>query len=588
MLLLAGAVLWLRGATIRSITIELLVLAAAGAAVAFVPRLQRWFAPQQQVTPEAGDAPRSISRWMTPALFLVASGYLTATAFGQGRPLLPMFHDEQMFLVQTQMLAHGRLWLPAHPLADAFETFHIFVRPVYAPMHFPGTAMLNVAAVWLALPWWIIPAFIAGGIVALTYRITAELIDHAAGIVAAVWMLALPQFRFLSLTVRSQTPVMLLGLGLVLAWMKWHRRPAWPWAAAMGIFAGWAAITRPVEALSFALPVGVAMLWELRRLARRQWLITAAAVLLGAAPFLLLQGIFNRGVTGSWLRTPHQHYSSIFYPSATFGFHDADAATAQPSQLPQKQLYYRDFVLPSIREHNQRGILAAWFEARGPLLLQVTLPSALCAAVLPAGLLGLTTLRRQVVWAMLPVFVILYSFFTFFIDEYAITVAPVMALTALLGIEAISAAWPSRRTFLRASLLLTILVLSILQLPDLNRPALDVPYVPPTMKAVHQALNERVEAPAIVLFKFQRGSNPHEEPVYNYQSAWPDDAPIIRAHDLGQAANLELLRYYARRQPHRRVYFYDRGNDSLIYRGTAGELWARFAPAAATAPASIP
>jgi hypothetical protein len=29
---------------------------------------------------------------------------------------------------------------------------------------------------------------------------------------------------------------------------------------------------------------------------------------------------------------------------------------------------------------------------------------------------------------------------------------------------------------------------------------------------------------------------------------WPDDAPIIRAHDLGER-NAELFRYYAARKP---------------------------------------
>jgi hypothetical protein len=38
---------------------------------------------------------------------------------------------------------------------------------------------------------------------------------------------------------------------------------------------------------------------------------------------------------------------------------------------------------------------------------------------------------------------------------------------------------------------------------------------------------------------------------------WPDDAPIIRAHDLGHA-NRQLYAYYAQRQPNRMVYHFDR------------------------------
>jgi hypothetical protein len=83
--------------------------------------------------------------------------------------------------------------------------------------------------------------------------------------------------------------------------------------------------------------------------------------------------------------------------------------------------------------------------------------------------------------------------------------------------------------------------------------------------------------PAIVLFRFDPAtSNTHVEPVYNSDVAWPDDARVIRAHDLGDAANARLLAYYAAREPGRRVYRYDRAKSAaaspLRYLGTAGEL----------------
>ena len=77
-----------------------------------------------------------------------------------------------------------------------------------------------------------------------------------------------------------------------------------------------------------------------------------------------------------------------------------------------------------------------------------------------------------------------------------------------------------------------------------------------------------------MLFRFGPGANPLAEPVYNADVAWPDDARVIRAHDLGDAANRKLMEYYASRQPERRVYCYDRTAtaDPLTYLGTVREM----------------
>jgi hypothetical protein len=63
----------------------------------------------------------------------------------------------------------------------------------------------------------------------------------------------------------------------------------------------------------------------------------------------------------------------------------------------------------------------------------------------------------------------------------------------------------------------------------------------------------------VVLFRYHRGLNFHEEPVYNYDAPAIDDNPIIRAHDLGDR-NIEIARYYAEHQPDRHFYLFDRGS----------------------------
>jgi hypothetical protein len=89
-----------------------------------------------------------------------------------------------------------------------------------------------------------------------------------------------------------------------------------------------------------------------------------------------------------------------------------------------------------------------------------------------------------------------------------------------------------------------------------------------------------VRTPAVVLFTYQPGSPIPEEPVYNTDVAWPDNAPIIRAHDLGPARNPEIFAYYAKTQPDRTFYIFDwskvqSAEGPLKLLGTARELTAQ-------------
>ena len=75
-----------------------------------------------------------------------------------------------------------------------------------------------------------------------------------------------------------------------------------------------------------------------------------------------------------------------------------------------------------------------------------------------------------------------------------------------------------------------------------------------------------------MLFTYDPGRNTHEEPVYNAGVAWPDDAAVVRAHDLGPARDAELFAYYAARQPPRFAYRYDERTRTLTPLGPVADL----------------
>ncbi len=172
------------------------ILLAASAALAIIPATRRPLAA-------AIDSLRTPSalcrRWIAAIIFIFSGPLLYVLAIIRGRILLPYWHDENMYRLQTTFLAHGKLWMPALPLPDFFDVPYVFTRPVYAPVYFPGTALLHVPAAWLHLPYCVTPLLIAAVILTLLYLIISNLIDGLAGLLAVLMMLSLVIFRWISL-----------------------------------------------------------------------------------------------------------------------------------------------------------------------------------------------------------------------------------------------------------------------------------------------------------------------------------------------------------------------------------------------------
>lgn len=571
LLLALGVQLWLTVARSHYGTTRQLTFAAAVLVIGLIPWVNRpvarWLARLRQ---------RPSNRVLTLsaiAVALAASGYLLFTAWFQDRTFAPIFHDEHMLLIQAQMLARGRLWMPGHPLHAFFDTFHVFVQPVYAAMHFPGTAMLHVPGIWLGLPLWVMPLLIAGAAVGALYRVLAEVIDPVSGAVAATWAVSLTTFRAFTLVPRSQYALLLLALLMVWGWLRWRDEHKRRWELLIGALAGWCAITRPAEAICFAVPVGLAMVWTLSRQAKPARIAACFLRLIaGAAPFLALQVIFNVGVTGSPFRTPHQQYVDLNYPRAAYGFHETGGVQAPADTTPQKRRYYEEFVAPAARAHRPAEVPFQWARHRFPLMAAVALP-VFFIVLLPLGLRGLRNdIRRWVLLLPLPLFVLAYSFSGLFVPEYVIPILPALTALVLLGVRETETLVPRWGQRISAVLTLVLVTLLIASLPEFNPLVRDDPPVMPVMDTVNRLLREQVQPPAIVLFNFGPDDNPHEEPVYNIDAAWPDDPPVIRAHDLGPQKNRELFLYYARRQPARRVYFFDRATGTLHFAGTVSAL----------------
>jgi hypothetical protein len=547
------------------------------------------------------------------AVALVASLYLGFTAHRQGRYLRPHWHDELSYAVQARMLASGHLSMPPHPMRDFFETYYLITSDrAYASIYTPGAAAFHVPAVWLGLPPWLTPVLLAGAVMGLLYRVIAELLDGAAGLLGALMLVSIQNFRMFSTMLMSQPPTMVLTLTMLVCLLRFRRTASLALAVAIGALAGFAAITRPIDAFMHALPIGIAMLllhrshvchWQLAASAgptggrrgpgyasgaplprraisvdrhgrtSRPWHTGVVALLAvgSAVPFLLLQLHVNRSITGSALTFPWSLYVDRDMPGTAPGFPSNVASLAPRTTLEQKRLFYDLDLRPRVERHTPANVLREWTGVRLRAFLAGSLPHGVLLTFALPGLL----LWRRGRWVLILStvgLVLAYSTFYVLQEYYPLTAAAGMILLTLAGVRALSVNHAAR-----AGLCTFVAILCLLSLPEANPKSKDQLFDPALIRRVDAWVDEYQGPPAIVLFAFHPGRPLREEPVYNFTTANPDDARVIRAHDLGPARNGDILRYYAARQPDRIVYHFrdDVGFERI---GRVGDLVATERP----------
>jgi hypothetical protein len=132
-------------------------------------------------------------------------------------------------------------------------------------------------------------------------------------------------------------------------------------------------------------------------------------------------------------------------------------------------------------------------------------------------------------------------------------------------------AWPSTRRFATVALTLFIAGTAVAALPNWSSGNPEDVFRADLLASVNQQLASLQHRPAVVLFTYDPKRDVHQEPVYNADAAYPDDAPVIRAHDLGPR-NAEIFRYYAEHQPDRFFYRFDEAKRIVQPLGSAVQL----------------
>ena len=273
----------------------------------------------------------------------------------------------------------------------------------------------------------------------------------------------------LSILVYGQTVALLLGLLMFWAWLRWRELHQRKWAILIGVFAGFLAITRPADAICYALPIGVAMLAGLRihalAVARVGGLSRDTPVRRPRhddtndssgdsylrlhhrrrTPFLAVQAIQNIGITNHLMQTPFSLYLNLDQPNANFGFHAYDPSMKPASIIAQKQVYYAQFIVPFIQKHTL-GHAGAWLKEHLPQIVDVTLPARVMLFFVPIGLFGLSRDPRR--WALVmtfPLFLVLYFGYPPFVEHYAVPFMPAAAMCIAMAPGVLRETIPHRK-----------------------------------------------------------------------------------------------------------------------------------------------
>jgi hypothetical protein len=298
---------------------------------------------------------------------------------------VPIVHDEAAYVLQAQIFARGMWAVPSPPLPHFFEQFHVLVSPMLAPKYPPGHAILLLPGIWLGLPG-LTPVILNGLTGALLFALVRRLSNPWVGLLAWFLWLVAPASLFFRQSYFSEVST---GFLMLLAWwylLDWRESGTMRSLLIVSAAVGWSAITRPLTALAFAVPIVIYVLWQGWQRGVWKQLVAGAAV--GSVIVLLLPWQSLR-VTGDWSLTPFRHYAELYLPFDVLGFGAHDSPPLR--ELPPDMVQLSQAFLP-IHEAHTVDALPGTVLARVKLILHSTWGSwwVILAPLAAIALVGLS------------------------------------------------------------------------------------------------------------------------------------------------------------------------------------------------------
>jgi hypothetical protein len=486
-----------------------------------------------------------------------------------GRVPQMSWHDEFSFLTQAQILASGKLWLPPHPMADFFDTFHLLTTPIYAGKHYPGLALLYVPGIWMGLPYWVTTLVVSSMAVGVVVYLSIRVAGPWASVILPV---VLTTSATCNWAAQMMLPAWPSVLWIALCWALFlsrddRRTMTIARVMAIGLCAGMAMLTRPPETLILLSPLAVLMLID--GYFKRSLLKVMITGLVGFAPALAIMLAMNHAASGSWSTPPWVAYANVYQPGEGLGFtKDPESLpTTLPSHAsPAKQHFWSGTVRGVLYWHRANLALGSWFTLQQHdrlwKLQQAGFNHWLAVTLLPVVVMGLFRRRGWLLLGLAVAMCGIYTIYSFTHPLYMLIPALLIFMVIANGMHEMERHLDERaKRFLQFFVGMWLLT-AIVQL--YVRPGVPAGTYYAIIHEVRGPLAASLPKPALLLISYDaKTDNPNEEMVYNVDTANPDDAPLIYAHDL-PGRREEIIAYYAKTQPERRVFLLNRTTRLLL------------------------
>lgn len=300
---------------------------------------------------------------------------------------VPVVHDEASYLLQAETFARGRWVMPSPPMPAFFEQFHVFVTPTFSSKYPPGHAILLVPGIWLHLPG-LIPLLLNGLAAALLFILVRRVTNGWVALLTIVLWLPMNTnlvFRPSYFSENTSSVLWLLGWWALLEWRDTRREK---WLIVIAACIGWMAITRPLTALAFAVPIAITVVGQTAR--SNSWRQLLRPALVGIAIVSLLP-ISSAKDTASWKVSPYSLYARDYMPFDKMGF-GLDTTPPQrplPPDMKQMAKVFGPVHATHTPDHLPRILYDRWRWMFSDAFRENRLPLALFAivgiAVLPAA-----------------------------------------------------------------------------------------------------------------------------------------------------------------------------------------------------------